>query len=247
MVGQMPGSAGADRIELVVDGDRPSGRTLLADGVEQSYVDLHDPTYLHFEYVRRLASLVDCVARRGAPLRVLHLGGGALTLPRYVAATRPGSTQVVVERDATLAALVRRELPAGAGDLRMVLGDAAQAVADEPAGRYDLVLTDVYQGARMPASVSGIEFVERVARVLRPDGYYGVNLTDLPPLVFSRVQVATVRAVFADVCLVADRRMLRGRRYGNLVLAAARGPGPLPVSRLATAAVRDRCPGTVLH
>src|SRR2546429_3185620 len=97
--------------ELVADPGRAHGWTLLVDRVPQSYVDLDDPGHLEFEYVRRVASVIDAAAPAGVPLRVLHLGGGALTLPRYLAATRPGSTQRVLERDAALTALILRELP----------------------------------------------------------------------------------------------------------------------------------------
>jgi spermidine synthase len=153
----------------------------------------------------------------------------------------------VVERDAALLDLVRRELPLPQGDLRVHLADAREAIEAEPAGSYDLVLADVYQGAQMPAQFTGVEFAAQVARVLRPDGLYTVNLTDLPPLGYSRVQAATLRAVFADVCVIAGRAMLRGRRYGNIVLAAARKPGRLPVARLTTRALRDPLAGVVLH
>ena len=81
------------------------------DGAPQSHVDLDDPRYLEFEYMRRLGHLVDLAAPAGEPLRVLHLGGGGLTLARYVAATRPGSEQLAVEADAALVELVRRRLP----------------------------------------------------------------------------------------------------------------------------------------
>src|SRR5436309_4208111 len=81
--------------ELVGDPDRPQGWTLLLDGTAQSHVDLDDPTHLEFEYVRRLAHVADLAAAPTAPLRVLHLGGGAWTLARYVAATRPASPQWV--------------------------------------------------------------------------------------------------------------------------------------------------------
>ncbi|MFI7576719.1 spermidine synthase [Micromonospora sp. NPDC049497] len=236
-----------ERLQLVADPARPTGRLLLADGVEQSYVDLADPRHLHFEYVRRMAAVADLVAPAGRPLEVLHLGGGALTLPRYLTATRPGSRQRVVERDPTVVDLVARELPTLPGDVTVQVADARAAVTAAPAGRYDLVLADIYQAARMPAHVAGVEFVTEVARTLRPDGVYLVNVTDLPPLVFARVQVATLRAVFGDVCLVADRRMLRGRRYGNVVLAAAARTGRLPVARLAARAARDEVPGGVLH
>ena len=232
---------------LVPDAGRPAGWTLLVDGVPQSHVDLADPTYLEFEYVRRLASVVDAVAPPGVPLRVLHLGGGALTLPRYLAATRPGSRQRVLERDAALAALVLRELPLPAGaDIRIDTVDARAGI-ELATDRYDLVLGDVYRGAQMPHRVASAEFAALVAAVLRPGGRYAVNVADLPPLAFSRKQAATLRTAFADVCVLAEPGMLRGRRYGNVILVAAVDEDGLPVARLASAANRDPFPGRLLH
>ncbi|WP_203230761.1 spermidine synthase, partial [Agromyces humi] len=92
------------RIEFEADVFSPTGLTLLVDGTAQSHVDPADPTRLFFEYVRRLGHVLDAVAPEGEPIRVLHLGGGAMTLPRYVAATRPGSHQLVVELDPEVAA-----------------------------------------------------------------------------------------------------------------------------------------------
>lgn len=243
LVMQAPGA----RLDLAVDPTRSTGRILLADGVEQSYVDVADPAYLRFEYVRRMAAVADLAAPAGAPLDVLHLGGGALTLPRYVAATRPGSAQTVVERDPEVVALVARDLPPRPAGVGVMVADAREAVAGAPAAAYDLVLADIYQAARMPPHVATVGFAAEVARVLRPDGIYLVNVTDLPPLVGTRVQAATLREVFAEVCAVADRRMLRGRRYGNVVLAATRAPGRLPVAQLVVRAPRDPVPGGVLH
>jgi hypothetical protein len=233
---------------LVPGGGRPGGWTLLVDGVPQSYVDPADPTYLEFEYVRRIARLIDVAAPAGAPLRVLHLGGGALTLPRYVAATRPGSRQRVAERDGALIDLIHKRLPlARRSGIRVMLRDARDAVVRCPDAMYDLVVADVYRAARMPASVASVEFAAQVARILAPDGRYAVNVADLPPLAFSRRQAATLGAVFADVCVVAEAGMLRGRRYGNVVMMAARAPGGLPVDRLAAAARRDPFPARLLH
>ncbi|TCB97308.1 spermine synthase [Micromonospora zingiberis] len=236
-----------DRLELAVDPARPTGRTLLAGGVEQSYVDLTDPTYLHFEYVRRMAAVADLAAPSGVSLDVLHLGGGALTLPRYVAVTRPGSAQLVVERDPAVVELVARDLPPVPAGVEVRVADAGEALASAGANAYDLVFADIYRAARMPPHVTTVAFAAEVARVLRPDGIYLVNVTDLPPLAVTRVQAATLRSVFADVCVVADRRMLRGRRYGNVVLAAAPRPHRLPVARLVVRALRDPLPGGVLH
>jgi len=239
---------GFGEAHLAPDPDRDGGWTLFVDGVPQSYVDLADATHLEFEYVRRLASAVDVAAPPGAPLRVLHLGAGALTLPRYVAATRPGSRQRVVDRDAALVDLVRRELPLPRGaDIRIRIADARAAVEATGPGRFDLVIGDVYGGAQMPRSVASVQFAELVARILRPGGLYAVNVADLPPLAYCRTQAATLRAAFGDVCLVADPGMLRGRRYGNAVLVCAPEPGGLPVAELATAARRAAFPGRLVH
>jgi len=242
--GDIVARVGFGTAELVADTDRPRAWTLLVDGVPQSYVDLDDPAFLEFEYVRRLASVVDATA----PRDVLHLGGGALTLPRYVAATCPGPRQRVIERDGALVDLVTRALPLPAGaDVRVDVGDARGALEATADGLFDLVIADVYHGAQMPRSVSSTQFAGHVARVLRPGGVYAVNLADLPPLAFSRVQAATLRTAFPDVCVIAEPGMLRGRRYGNVVLVAGTGPGALPVVRLTVAALRDPFPGRVLH
>lgn len=146
----------ADRVVAPVDTgiaelvpDRHDGWTLLVNGVEQSYVCLDRPRELGFSYLRRLATVLDSVARTGAPQRVLHLGGGALSLPRYVAATRPGSTQVVVERDAALVALVQRvlPLPVEAG-ITLHIGDARTFV-ESTVEHFDVVIANVYDGAQL--------------------------------------------------------------------------------------------------
>lgn len=234
------------RAELLRDPDRPRSFTLLVNGAPQSHVDLDDPAHLEFEYVRRMAAAIDLAAPAGQPLRVLHLGGGALTLPRYISTTRPGSSQRVVEIDGALVDLVRRELPWRADSrLRVRVADARAAVASAHDRSYDLIVTDVFAGARTPAHLTSVEFAGEVARVLRPGGMYVANLADGPPLPFARAQVATVRSLLPQACLVTDAAVLRGRRYGNLVLVA--GHAEPPVAELSRRAAGDWFPGRVLH
>ncbi|GAB2957292.1 fused MFS/spermidine synthase [Micromonospora polyrhachis] len=241
----MVGEVDTGLAELVPDPDRPHSFTLLLDGTPQSHVDLSDPTHLEFEYVRRIAAAIDLLAPPGRPVRVLHLGGGALTLPRYVAATRPGSSQRVVEIDGRLVELVRRELPWSAqARIRVRVGDARQVLTEARDGAYDLIVADVFAGARTPASLTSVEFAGEVARVLAPDGGYLANLADGPPLRYARAQVATARAVLPRACLIADAPVLRGRRYGNLVLVASRVEPPVP--ELTRRAAGDWFPGRVL-
>jgi len=234
--------------ELLEDRDRPGAWTLVLDEYPQSYVDLGDPGHLEFEYVRRLACVVDLLAPLRDPITVMHLGGGGLTLPRYVVATRPRSMQRVVERDAALIDFVRRELPLPRNaDLRVRAYDARRAVEQTPAGRFDLLVTDVYSGARVPGAFGTVEFLTEAARILHPDGVYAVNIADGAPLVYARAQVATLAAVFPELCLLAEPAILRGRRFGNLVLVAAKRIGRLPIDDLATAVTRDPFPARVVH
>ena len=205
--------------ELVRDLDRPDGWMLLVDDTPQSYVDLGDPSYLEFEYVRWLADVVDELPP--GPVTALHLGGGGCTLARYVAAVRPGSTQVVVEADARLAEVVRAQL--GTAGFRLKVGDGRAALAGM-SPTADLVVTDVFVGARVPAHMATLEHVQAVREVLRPEGRYAVNLGDTGELRFARQQAAALVEVFAHVVVVGDPSVLRGRRFGNLVLAGSDAP-----------------------
>jgi spermidine synthase len=230
--------------EIVPDPDRDTGFTLLLDGAPQSHVDLAEPTHLEFEYIRRMAAAIDLIAPPGQPLRALHLGGGALTLARYVAATRPGSPQRVVEIDGPLVELVRRSLPLpGKAAIRVRVGDARAAVESMREGGYDVVIVDVFAGARTPAHLASVEFVRAAARVLDPAGWLIANIADGPPLRFAKAQVATIRSVLPEACLVADATVLRGRRFGNLVVLAGRTPPP--IAELTRRAAGDWFPGRV--
>jgi spermidine synthase len=232
-----PTSVAGGTAELLADADRNGSWMLLVDGTPQSHVDLEDPSHLEFEYVRRMGHVLDLAADPGAPLDVVHLGGGALTLPRYVAVTRPGSRQRVVEIDQPLTDLVREHLPLPRNARIRVRGDDARtglaALRDASA---DVVVTDVFAGARTPAHLTSVEFARDAHRVLRPGGYYAGNVADGPPLRFARAQVATLRAVFRHVCLLAEPGTLRGRRFGNLVAVASDADLPL-------AALTRRCAG----
>jgi spermidine synthase len=219
---------------------------LFLDGVPQSQVDLDDPGCLEFEYVRRIGHVIDLAFPPASPVRALHLGGGALTLPRYVAHTRPRSSQVVAETDAALTALVRRVLPvpAAGGRIRVRAQDARQLLESVRPQVHDLVISDVYAGARTPFHLTTAECAQAARRALRDGGFYLVNVADGPPLAHARGQVATVAAVFAQVLLIAEPGVLRGRRTGNLVVVAS--DGPLPVEGLTRRVAADPFPARVV-
>lgn len=230
--------------ELVGDPDRPQGWTLLLDGTAQSHVDLDDPTHLEFEYVRRLGHVVDLAAPPHTPVRALHLGGGAWTLPRYVAGTRPGSAQRVVDIDAALVELVRTRLPADDTGIEAVVSDARAALVATPPGSVDLLVLDVFAGARTPAHLTSVDFLRLAAAALAPGGVYAANVADGSGLAFARTQVAAALATFAEVVVIASPDLLRGRRFGNVVLLGS--DAELPIDDLARRTAADPFPARVL-
>lgn len=230
--------------KLMPDIDRERAWLLTVDGAPQSYVDLDDPEHLEFEYVRRLAHVLDCVGEPGAALDLLHLGGGALTLPRYAAAGRPGSRQDVVEFDAGLVALVGEFLPVAAGSgITVHVADARAWLAAAPDASADVVVGDVFGGSRVPASLASVEYAREVARVLRPGGVYVANLADGAPFGFLRGQLANFGAAFGELALIAEPGVLRGRRFGNAVLLASERE--LPVAELSRVCAGDVFPARV--
>ena len=226
--------------ELVPDPRSANAWALFIDGVAQSYVDLDDPLFLEFAYARRVAGVIDAVRPSGVPIDVLHLGGGALSLPRYVAATRPGSRQLVIERDSALYEFVLQRLPMPADiDVSVSIGSARAAMASAAPEAYDLIISDVFEAARMPSDVATVEFARLVVPALRTDGLYVVNVTDMPTLSFTKRLAATLRTAFAQVCVLADPGMLRGRRFGNCLIVASRRPDGVPTRALVRSRAGD--------
>jgi len=245
-------------VEAQVDGgtaviepdlDRPYAATLFVDGTFQSHVDLGDPTFLCFEYVQHIGVVLDTVlpaeSARSA-LRLLHLGGGALTIPRYVATTRPGSQHRVAEIDGPLVELVRAELPLDPRHrIRISTTDARALVTRTRPSSVDAVVVDVFAGARVLPSLLTTEFFEAAATTLTPTGALVMNVVDKQPLTFARRLIRSAGAAFASIAVAAEPAVWRGRRFGNLVLVAAQGEQP--VVRLSSRLAGGPFPARLVH
>lgn len=195
------------------------------DGTPQSHVFIDDPSELFFEYIRRIGHVLDVYGEPGQPITAVHLGGGALTLPRYVEATRPGSRQQVIELEQDLIDFVREHLPLQKNaNIRIRYGDAREVMGKLPSGLHgnvDVVIVDVFSGARTPAHVTSVEFYREAAQLLSPTGVLIINVADGPGLAFARGQAATVQAVLPNVIALAETQVLKGRRFGNVVLVGS--------------------------
>ncbi len=240
--------------EVVPEPERPWRRVLRLDGEDASHVDLRDPRCIAWAYVRRLADAVDVAAPTGRPVTAVHLGGGGFTLPRYVAATRPGSRQEVAEVDEALIALAREHLGLRPSrDLRVRAVDGRRLLERRLDGRgepADVVVLDAFDDLRVPRHLTTVEFAALARRALRPGGLLAVNVVEPPPLLghagpsLARPVAAALTEAFEHLAVVSTRKVLRRRQGGNVVLVA--GGAPLPVRDLAVRARRGEVPELVL-
>lgn len=221
------------------DPDRSSGRVLVLDDLNHSYVDLADPTHLAFGYTQRFADAVDTAFPAGEPLDAVHLGGGGFTMPRWLAATRPGSTSTVLEVDGGVVDLAHRELGAAAIPATEVrVGDARTTLRELPDGSADVVVGDAFGARSVPWHLATVEFLDEVRRVLRPDGVYLLNVIDRDPLDLLRAETATVADRFGRLALLVDPDQLEPGGGGNAVLVASDRPVDVE-SLTAAGAARD--------
>jgi spermidine synthase len=213
-------------------------RVLVLDDLRHSAVDLSDPARLEFAYTKRFADAIDTAFAAGRPLDAVHIGGGGFTMPRWLAATRPGSTSTVLEVDEGVVELGRRELGVDSIPGTAVrIGDARTLLAGLPAASVDVVVGDAFSARSVPWHLATAEFVADVNRVLRNDGVYVLNVIDRDPWRLLAAEVATVATRFPHVALMAGPDQLGRGGGGNVVIVAS--DRPLHVAGLAArAAVR---------
>ncbi len=213
--------------KVVVDPYRPTGRVLQLDTLRHSYVDLEDPTYLEFAYMRAFGAVIDEMRPKGQPIRALHIGGGGGTLPRYVDATRPGSDNLILEIDGGVVDIDREELGLVTGNgIEVQIRDGRTGLAVQPDGGRDVVVMDAFGGIAVPWHLTTREVVEDVRRVVGDKGLYLVNVIDYWPTKFARAEVATVASIFRHVALVSYASVFDGTGGGNILILASDSPLP---------------------
>lgn len=228
------------RARVETDPCHPGAFRVMAGDTAQSWVDPRDPLRLEFEYVQRVCEALDAtvLARpAGERVRVVHLGGGGLTIPRYVAARRPGTAQIVCEPDADLVDAVHRlvPLPRQSG-IKVRAVDGRAGLAAMPADYVDALVLDAFDGPRVPAPLATAAFFDEVAAHRRRGALLAANVTDRAPFAWSRRFVAGVRAVHRQVIVSAETAVWKGRRFGNLVVVAS--DAALPTTALSRHAAR---------
>ncbi|UDY35102.1 fused MFS/spermidine synthase [Dermatobacter hominis] len=204
------------------DPARPTGRSLILDTTRHAYVDLDDPTHLEIRYVRLIAAVIDELP--AGPLDAVHLGGGGLTVPGWLAAVRPGSSSTVLEIDPDLVDVARDDLGFDDDRTEVVIGDARLTMRDLPTDGVDVVVGDAFASTSVPWHLTTVEVVDEIDRLLRPGGVYVMNVIDGGPNRFARAQLATLAERFEHVAVIVPEGGVPEDRRVNQILIGSHEP-----------------------
>ena len=169
--------------------DHTPMRLLNVNGTFQSVCYLPDDLRFELacEYHRAMASVIEGLARRaaGRGVRVMVMGGGGYSLPKYLAAYVPAARTDVVEVDPAITAIAREFFfldecleKTGAeknGRLRLV-NDDAWAFVRAAAEPYDVIVNDAFSGKRPLGPLTSAEGARVVRSRLAEGGVYLANV-----------------------------------------------------------------------
>ncbi|MFQ4147471.1 fused MFS/spermidine synthase [Arthrobacter sp. LAPM80] len=217
-------------VHAAIDADpwHENAFVLSINNAEQSHVNVAEPQEVFYEYLRRIANAIDLLKPAGEPVTALHLGAGALTLARYIQATRPGSVQHAVELERELLDFVLEQLPLPAGTLLSGhVGDAREELAALPADlMFDVVILDIFSGPDAPAHLACADFYREAAAMLAPGGILAINVGDEPGFTLVTSQTRAMQEAVPSVAAYGTTRLFTRRYPGNIILLGRNSPWP---------------------
>ncbi len=210
-------------MRLVKDRDRPTGNFLQLDRLLHSYVDLTDPTLLDFWYIETMATAFDTL-QPDPDAQMLTVGGGGFTLPRYLSATRPGSSTTSLEIDPALVEFNEQKLGLETVErLDVKVGDARSTIDTVPAHSFDIVVGDAFGNESVPWHLSTVEFARQIRRTMTDEAILVLNIIDFGSRDLLKAEMATLQQVFPEVALI-ERRINGEVVDGNFVVLASAAP-----------------------
>ena len=209
----------------IVDG-RHKVKALHLDKLLHSYVSVEDPTLLAYNYEKVFSELINLVDQRDPRFRILFIGGGGYTVPRYLEALYPESRVEVIEIDPAVTRVAFDHLGLNR-DTRIVTynEDARMTVPKLNSGQYALVIGDAFNDLSVPYHLTTREFNEQIAGLLTPDGIYAVNVVDkFQSGRFARAFVNTLKETFPNVYVIREDENWSDDRQKTHVVAASVRP-----------------------
>lgn len=193
--------------------------SIVVGGTEQTRIDTANPARLEFEYMQQMDAVVRAAWPEPHPLKVAHVGGCGCALAWAWEERRPNSRQLAIEVDPWIAEQARVWFPLPRKpQLRIRVADGREALESSQAA-FDVIVRDAFIDAMVPAHMQTLEWSRLVKSRLGAQGLYLANAahgkgTDARP------DIAAVQAVFSHILIIGDSKVIKGARWGNLLIAA---------------------------
>ncbi|MBA4066044.1 MAG: hypothetical protein C0501_20460 [Isosphaera sp.] len=207
----------------------PSGRRkLYLDHLLHSVVDPADPLHLHYTHEHVQVEFLRAARATTPNPRVLVIGGGGYTFPRYAMTILPETRMDVVEIDPGVTRVAQDHLGLVIPDgMTVTHMDGRQFVAERAApGTYDLVIQDAVNDLSVPAHLMTKEYNDAVQAALKPGGVYLLTVIDAVGYgKLWKAAVHTLRRTYpADHVVVLTPGSLDLSRRQVLVICASEKP-----------------------
>jgi hypothetical protein len=206
-------------------------KKLALDRLVHSVIDLDDPEFLYYPHERVQGDFTRAAAQEaradGRTARILVIGGGGYTFPRWVEAQADlDDVQIdVVEIDPEVTNIAHNELGLSRNTrINSIHMDGRQFVKAAGVGSYDLVIQDAVNDYSVPYHLMTAEYNELIGRILQPKGIYLLTVIDaLESGRFLASAVKSMQHAFGDTSLLAPQETAALRTRSVFVIAG-RGP-----------------------
>jgi spermidine synthase len=199
---------------------------LVLDHLIHSYTALDDPFHLEYEYIRLYEELVRWQTMEKKSFRVLFIGGGGYTFPRFLEATYPEAEIDVVEIDPEVSRVARKYLGIPENTRIRTFNEDARwfVMTCKESGTYDFIFGDAFNDLSIPYHLTTKEFAVELKRLLKPDGLYFANVIDsFKKGLFIPAYIRTLEEVFGkkQVNLVTANTDMNDMGISTYVVAAS--------------------------
>ncbi|MBI5578371.1 MAG: fused MFS/spermidine synthase [Deltaproteobacteria bacterium] len=198
---------------------------------KQSAMYLDDPSALALPYTRYFRLVEHFVPEMK---RMLVLGGGGFSFPKYALAHYPEVRVDVVELDPGVTTLAREHFELKDHPRQRIIAEDARTFLNRNRETYDAILCDTFNSHyAIPFHLTTLEAVQRMHAALAPNGVVLVNLISAQSGERGRLfhaMFATYTRVFPRVLAFAVRNPQDGSSWQNIILAALASPDEPPLA-----------------
>lgn len=199
-----------------VEEDLISGERLLYSSgrrdIRQGGIRIKDPDRLIFEYSRM--AFTSLAFLEAEPARVLFVGLGAGSMPRFFARHYPDAAIDIVEIDPAILKVARKffHFKENTG-MKVHLMDGRMFMK-KTRTRYDMIFLDAYRGQQIPFHLTTVQFLEGVRSHLNEGGVVVSNILSEANNRYFWSMVKTYREGFGSLFI------FRGKWSGNHIFVA---------------------------